>query len=79
MKDHDEIVDIIRRVANRHGGTVRSSYSGRGMFGKTCYGIVCRAPITVIESASAKGLTGALTDDMGMQSIVYWPKIKGTE
>jgi len=75
--DRDEAIEVIEEVANFVGGDVRTGYSGRGMFGNTCYGIVCDNVMTCIEEAAARGLRGAKTDSMGRQSIVYWPKVKG--
>jgi len=68
-------IEIIEDVADEIGGTMRSTYSGRGMYGKTCYGIDCDDSTSCIELAAAKGLKGAKTDNMGKGYIVYWPAI----
>jgi len=53
---------------------IRSSYSGRGMFGKTCWAVDGDGdPMKIIEAAAALGLTGARMDDMGRGTIIYWP------
>ncbi len=70
-------IEIIEDVADEIGGTVRSTYSGRGMYGKTCYGIDCDDITSCIELAAAKGLKGAKTDNMGKGYIVYWPSVNG--
>jgi hypothetical protein len=75
--NRDEAIEIIEEVAGIVDGEVRTEYSGRGMFGKTCYGISCRNGTTCIEEAAARGLRKAKTDDMGLGVIVYWPNIKG--
>jgi hypothetical protein len=70
----------IRRVAEdytygdeqRH---LREDYSGRGMFGRTCWGIVTAVPADVI---AAVGVKGAKMDSMGRRTIVYWPKVSGS-
>ncbi len=72
-------IDAVHDVADEIGGKVYESYSGRGMYGKTCYGIVCENEVECIEAAGAKGLRGARTDNMGRRAIVYWPSIKGKE
>lgn len=55
-------------------GEVERSYSGRGMYGATCVGVVV-APRNV---ARAKRLApGASVDNMGLDAIVYWPAIGG--
>lgn len=48
-------------------------YSGRGMYGAKCDGIVGSDFIDIIETAAANGLTGAKYDNMGHDYIVYWP------
>lgn len=70
-------IAAIEKTANEVGGDVRSDYSGRGMFGKRCYGIDCDSHVACIESASRNGLKGASTDNMGKGWIVYWPSIEG--
>jgi hypothetical protein len=55
---------------------IYEEYSGRGMYGKKCVGITTNKPMEVIETAAQYGITGAVTDSMGMDTIVYWPKIQ---
>lgn len=74
---YDEQVEAVNDVADEVDGTVRPRYSGRSMFGDTCYGIVCSDTTACIEAASVAGLKGARTDSMGRDFIVYWPSIKG--
>ena len=75
MTDHG-VRKLVYAVAFAVGGYVREDYSNRGMFGQTCYGIVCHDSTECIEAAAAKGLTGARVDSMGSSDvIVYWPKI----
>jgi len=68
-------IEKIESVAKDAGWEVRRDYSGRGMFGKTCVGIVCRRPIMAIEFVAELGVRGAKIDDMGLDSIVYWPAV----
>jgi hypothetical protein len=65
----------IRKASNNgYSRSLRTDYSGRGMFGRTCWGIVCDDPNDVIVDV---GLKGAHTDSMGTSTIVYWPNITG--
>ncbi len=73
MVSDTRIKEILQEVANEIGGEVREGYSGRGMYGKECYGIVCENSIECIEAAFAMGLRGAKTDNMGLRYIVYYP------
>jgi hypothetical protein len=57
-------------------GDLYPDYSGRFMYGARCVGIVTSNPMKVIEEASANGIRGALTDNMGKDTIVYWPHVK---
>lgn len=69
----------IKEIANEVGGTVRTDYSGRGMFGKTCMGVICEDPNECLEAAGSLGVRGGRIDNMGKQYIVYWPTIKSSE
>lgn len=74
---NDEAVEIIEEVAIEIDGEIRNNYSGRFMYGETCYGIVCAEPTSCIEEAASRGLRGAKTDNMGREFIVYWPSVHG--
>ena len=66
------------------------SYSGRGMYGKSCVGITCDNPSDVvldIIQAQAENdptevselidmLRRSSQDSMGRSAIIYWPKIE---
>jgi hypothetical protein len=67
-------MDRIRCVAGEDGNRLRTDYSGRGMCGRTCVGIVTEYPTDVI---AAVGLRGAQIDSMGRRSIVYWRALPG--
>lgn len=56
--------------------TLRINYSGRNMYGRSCFGIVADDPAEVIELAAIVGIRGAQTDSMGRSTIVYWPDFK---
>jgi hypothetical protein len=70
------IQDQIIAIADQIGGQVRLDYSGRGMFGAKCMGIVCTSATEAIEAAARWGIRGAQRDSMGKRAIVYWPNIK---
>lgn len=64
----------------------REDYSGRGMYGKTCLGIVTDASLWKLHSAIAEVASyddslSALSDnepcvdDMGLSNIYYWPNV----
>ena len=71
-----EQIRIIEEVSATIGGTLYEDYSGRGMFGATCLGIVCADPQAAIEEAAARGLRGSSHDNMGKDFIVYWPAVQ---
>lgn len=70
----EQKIEIVESTAEATGGKV-TTYSKRGMYGDTCYGIIHDDAGEVIEEASARGLRKAQTDNMGQQYIVYWPHI----
>jgi hypothetical protein len=73
-----EKVAAIEKVADKVNGDVVKDYSGRGMYGKICYGIDCDNANYCLEQAGAYGLFGAKVDSMGRGFIVYWEEIEGT-
>lgn len=74
--DHIDMDSLLTDICDnlRTNSKVYENYSGRGMYGKRCWGIVTSNMVDCIETAACKGLTGAETDSMGLQSIVYWPR-----
>jgi hypothetical protein len=74
--DKKYIIQCLAKQYGRDEESLRAEYSGRGMYGSTSYGIITDSPDELIEEAETHGLTGALTDDVGMSStIVYWQNI----
>ena len=69
-------IELLNEVAEAVGGELYPDYSGRGMYGAKCVGIVCADPTEVIELAAARGLRGSCRDSMGKDFIVYWPDIQ---
>lgn len=60
-------------------------YSGRGMYGRTCFGIVGHAGdlatflMGVSEDTREKLQDGWRTDNMGLDTIYYWQNVAGIE
>lgn len=71
-----EIRNKMQEIADEVDGTVRDDYSGRGMYGEECFGVVCEDADECLELAGSKGITGGRVDNMGKRMIVYWPKLK---
>lgn len=72
-------IEIVQQVAHLTGATLYPDYSGRGMFGQKCVGLVTPTPedvVKVSQAAKRRGLSGHLCDDMGLGAIVYWPHIQ---
>jgi hypothetical protein len=83
-------------AVNMYGGedTRIRSYSGRGMYGKSCVGIVCNSVGTIarliayatVEACTsdegedfADAVSGMHTDSMGSSIIFYWPSQEWSE
>ena len=70
-------------IAERAGYDYRS-YSGRGMFGSSCPGIVDDDPaVVLVDMCTSTNKEKAVwlkthyrTDNMGLQMVIYWPDIK---
>lgn len=77
--DLEEQIEALNEVADIIGGEIRTDYSGRGMYGARCYGIECDDPIRCVEQAAMNGIIGANYDQMGLQYIVYWPRIRNRD
>ena len=68
--------------------SVQTDYSGRGMYGAKCFGIVTDDPFRVVGSMSmALGMedhydlaidlySNTCTDNMGLSKIVYFPDVE---
>lgn len=65
----------IEAIARDVDGEVYRHYSGRAMYGSQCLGVVCPYASEAIEAAARRGITGARTDSMGRDYIVYWPAL----
>lgn len=88
-----ELENAIRNAADNCGFAIRSDYSGRGMFGQECFGIVANSIGKVVASILrniddpdvieefARVLENLHTDSMGKSNIFYFPnwKLEETE
>lgn len=58
---------------------IRTGYSGRGMFGRKCIGLVWDSPdeyadfVYELQQITDIRLSGAAQDNMGRSMITYWP------
>ncbi len=79
----ESILSVLQRT--EPDAELRSDYSGRGMYGRTCLGFVVRNP-QIIGAAVAIGLactdidpvemmSHAARDSMGRDFIIYFPEI----
>jgi len=78
----ESAVEILHEIAREVDGTIDDCYSGRGMYGATCYGIIAVDALEVINLASEQGIKGAKMANLGRNTlgrniIIYWPKIEG--
>lgn len=60
------------------------NYSGRGMYGATCFGITGQlngliAFLRVLDDDTADALSDPRVDNMGLDYIYYWPELKTGE
>lgn len=70
-QEQQSIIDL----ADAIGGEVYESYSGRGMFGRTCMGISFGDASTVLYEAKSAGLPKPKLDSLGIDWITYWPSV----
>lgn len=83
-----ELENAIRNAADDCGFAIRSDYSGRGMFGQECFGIVANSVGKVVASILrniddpdvieefSDVLENLHTDSMGKSSIFYFPNFR---
>lgn len=70
----------LRQVAENVDGSVYPDYSGRGMYGATCVGIVLEdstvadLALAIKDAGADEILTreGRSSDNMGLRTIIYW-------
>lgn len=77
--------ELLEEIAQEVDGSTRTDYSGRGMYGSTCVGIVASdllqlgaAIARVVEDNDElrdELLSNSRTDSMGYDTIVYWTRV----
>jgi len=84
----EETQKIYDLITDGQWGFSVLSYSGRGMYGKECIGIVTSRPFDIIEAIDynsdnkedvellCRFLKGCITDSMGRDLVVYNPSTK---
>lgn len=81
--DYNIIRDAAQEIGSYGANTIRTDYSGRGMYGRECFGIVVDSVAElldfwtgiVIEDEWTAGQLArdAREDGMGQRTIVYFP------
>ncbi len=89
-EDAKRILELFREVEVQNDDHQVRSYSGRGMFGRSCVGVdtndVFGFIADVLEIAQpgdvyslSQVLRNSRQDSMGRSSIIYWPDLPYTE
>ncbi|MCI8363928.1 MAG: hypothetical protein HFG34_03115 [Eubacterium sp.] len=84
MFEINEILMLFGETSTEY--TLRADYSGRGMFGRECIGIVCQDALSMMVDLTEyistfdvininQKLGRICSDSMGMDTIVYFPDI----
>jgi hypothetical protein len=77
-------LELLEEIAQEVEGSVRADYSGRGMFGDSCVGIVAHnllelgvAISRLVEDEELRDelISNSSTDSMGYDTIVYWGRV----
>jgi hypothetical protein len=87
MTDIDKtvVIDAMEGLAMDLGGEFRDDYSGRGMYGETCVGVVFDYRSDIYEfmfdvyEETGYRLTAPAEDSMGISTIFYWPGLQRGE
>jgi hypothetical protein len=74
----EEAITAIEAIADDHRCTLHENYSGRGMYGRTCYGVSGPEKFIMME-AGRQNLPEPELDNMGKGIIAYWPSIRGDD
>lgn len=86
MKVDQEELETLQLAADDEDVSLRTDYSGRGMYGRECIGIVCGGSTEVTrflfavkdrDDDLARMLLdqGMSEDSMGLDGIYYWPGV----
>lgn len=76
-------VEILKKVAAEFNGKFQSNYSGRGMFGESCCGVIVSAnPLEICIRLGQAGFSSDFDpkmDNMGLKYIIYFPRLQSNE
>jgi hypothetical protein len=76
--------ELLKDISREVDGSVRTDYSGRGMYGDSCVGIVASdllelgaaiARIVEDDELREELVSNSRTDSMGYDTIVYWTRV----
>ena len=76
--------ELLEEIGQEVEGSVRTDYSGRGMYGDSCVGIVASdllelgaAISRLVEDEELRDelISNSRTDSMGYDTIAYWPRV----
>lgn len=89
LKDnkYQEFIEQVTDWAESNGHSVQDSYSGRGMYGKRCFGVVVPHQLALLDLYFSLGYDSRngdnfsippepSTDSMGRDTIIYWPSLR---
>jgi hypothetical protein len=69
------LIEKIEELADDLGLELRTDYSGRGMYDRTCYGIVTDgSSAKFLMTVGKRDLPEPRQDSMGLRKIFYWPQ-----
>ena len=74
-------IDDMHEAAHTVDGEIYPDYSGRGMFGDECVGVVLKDEgdlftfARLLDDELAELLGNPRWDSMGLREIAYWPKV----
>lgn len=71
-------IETLAAIAEQLDIEATTTYSGRGMYGATCFGIIgsTRDLVTflrALDDEDADALIDPSIDSMGVDSVFYWP------
>lgn len=85
MESKENLIKHIENFCEDFGVEFVNDYSGRCMYGRKCVGIVCDNPLQMamelqhyldVEDIDSEVLASSVaSDSMGMQKIVYFPRL----
>ena len=77
-------LELLEEIAQEVEGSFRADYSGRGMYGDSCVGIVAHnllelgaviSRLVEDEELREELISNSNTDSMGYDTIVYWTRV----